>query len=155
MNSTSMNKDTITVHAMFPISHHQTHPSQTASRVDNTDTALLDRGRSITRAGCGTTGWRTHNTASTRDCDFNPRASSCWLHILIHRFTQERIHISVPSAVSVNHSWDPVQFCERMEYMSFKIGNILYYRPQSFRKCALQPLTFILLDWPPSFSGKR
>src|SRR6266404_1165876 len=119
---------------MSPISHNQTHPSQTVSHMHNTDTVLLARGCTITRAGCGMTlmtGCRTHYTASARDCEhslFNARASPCWLHILIH-------------------SWDPVQCSEGTEYLSLKIRSILYYRPQSFRKCAL-------FDCPSSFSGK-
>ncbi|KAH8981924.1 hypothetical protein EDB86DRAFT_2834629 [Lactarius hatsudake] len=62
-----MNKPTITVHAMFPTAYHQTHPSQAASHIHNADT-LLARGRTIARAGCGLSGWRTRDTISTRGC---------------------------------------------------------------------------------------
>ncbi|KAI9464004.1 hypothetical protein BJY52DRAFT_1184414 [Lactarius psammicola] len=63
-----MNKDAITVHAMFSMTHHQTHPSQTASHIHSADPILLARGRTIARAGCGLSGWRTHDTISARDC---------------------------------------------------------------------------------------
>jgi hypothetical protein len=51
-----MEKDAITVHAMFPIAHHQT---QTTAH--DIDTALLFRGRAVARAGCEMAGWRTHD----------------------------------------------------------------------------------------------
>ncbi|KAH9167077.1 hypothetical protein EDB89DRAFT_1999719 [Lactarius sanguifluus] len=62
-----MDKPAITVHAMFPTAHHQTHPSQAASHIHNADT-LLARGCTIARAGCGLSGWRTHDIISTRGC---------------------------------------------------------------------------------------
>lgn len=59
-----MEKDAITVHAMFPVAHHQT---QTASHIHDADIVLLSRGRAIARAGCEMAGWRTHDTRSVRD----------------------------------------------------------------------------------------
>ncbi|KAH9064607.1 hypothetical protein EDB87DRAFT_1598339 [Lactarius vividus] len=62
-----MSQAAITVHAMFPTAHHQTHPSQATSNIHNAD-ALLARGRTIARAGCELSGWCTHDTISTRNC---------------------------------------------------------------------------------------
>ncbi|KAH8990768.1 hypothetical protein EDB92DRAFT_1863102 [Lactarius akahatsu] len=62
-----MNKPAIAVHAMFPLAYHQTHPSQAAAHIHNADT-LLAQGRTIARAGCGLSGWRAHDTISTRGC---------------------------------------------------------------------------------------
>ncbi|KAH9077677.1 hypothetical protein EDB83DRAFT_2285743 [Lactarius deliciosus] len=63
----TMNEPAITVHAMFPTAYHQTHPSQAVPHIYNADT-LLARGRTIARAGCGLSGWRSYDTISTRGC---------------------------------------------------------------------------------------
>ena len=75
-----MNKDAITVHAMFPIAHHQT---QTTSRI-HADTVLLARGRAIARAGCEMAGWRIHDTISARTCE---SSESLQLLVLDHSIT--------------------------------------------------------------------
>ena len=72
-----MNKDAITVHAMSPTAHHQTHPSQTPSYIHDTDTVLLTRGRTIVRAGYGTAGWRTGDAISARDCKYSESRAPC------------------------------------------------------------------------------
>jgi hypothetical protein len=56
--TSAMDKDAITVHEMFPITHTAIHESH------DVDTALLSRGRAITRAGCEMAGWRAHDARS-------------------------------------------------------------------------------------------
>ncbi|KAI9438241.1 hypothetical protein H4582DRAFT_1953815 [Lactarius indigo] len=58
-----MNKHVITVRAMFPTVCHQTHPSQAVFHDADT---LLSRGCTIARAGCELSGWRTHDTMSSK-----------------------------------------------------------------------------------------
>ena len=72
-----MNKDAITIHAMFPMAHHQTHTSQTASHIHDADTVLLSRARTISRAGCGMAGWRTGCAISARDCKYSESRAPC------------------------------------------------------------------------------
>jgi hypothetical protein len=70
-----MNKDAITVHAMFPTAHYQTHPSQTASHIHDADTVvLLARARTIAHAGCWMAGWRTGYAIS--DCKYSESRAS-------------------------------------------------------------------------------